>query len=321
MKNPSVVVVGSFVQDLSFKTEQLPRAGETRIGTFLTGPGGKGFNQAIACHRQGVSTAFIGAVGQDLFADSLSDFISTEGIAAALDHLSHHSTGTAAILVDHRGQNCIVVALGANLGLTSGFVDSQAPLFKGAKVVLVQAECNLAATEAALRQGRANGATTILNPAPINKDLSLDLLRSADILTPNETEFQFLMQHLFSKQIPTNPLELAPQELCDAAKLLGAKTVVITLGAQGAFVAHAAGVETSEEPFYLVPPLPAKAIDTTGAGDAFSGGLAAGLIRFPASLREAARYATAVASLSTERVGTAPAMPSEAEVRARLARG
>jgi ribokinase len=321
MKQTAVVVVGSFVQDLSFKTEQLPRAGETRIGTFVTGPGGKGFNQAIACHRQGVATAFIGACGQDLFADSLKEFIAAEKVTAALDVHPEHSTGTAAILVDHSGQNCIVVALGANLSLTSSFVDAQAGHFKGAKVVLVQAECNLAATEAALRQGRTHGATTIFNPAPINKEVSLELLRSADILTPNETEFQFLMQHLFGKKVPTNPLEIPPQELCEAAKLLGAKTVVITLGAQGAFVAHAPGVATDEEPFYLVPPLSAHAIDTTGAGDAFSGGLAAGLIRHPNSLREAARYATAVASLSTERTGTAPAMPTEAEVVARLKRG
>ena len=317
--NPAkVVVVGSFVQDLAFKTEELPRPGETRIGTFVTGPGGKGFNQAVACHRQGVSTAFIGAVGDDLFADSLQGFIEKDGIHAALDMRAGESTGTAAILVDHNGQNCIVVALGANLSLSAHYVDAQSELFKSAAVVLVQAECNLAATEAALRHGRSNGATTIFNPAPINKDLSAELLKSADIITPNETEFQFLMQHMFGRRVPSNPLELPPHELCEAARLLGAKTLIITLGAQGAFVAHAAGAASEEEPFYLVPPHKANAIDTTGAGDAFSGGLAAGLVRFPNSLREAARYATVVASLSTERVGTAPAMPTEHEVATRL---
>jgi len=320
--NPAkVVVVGSFVQDLAFKTEELPRSGETRIGTFLTGPGGKGFNQAVACHRQGVPTAFIGAVGRDLFADSINTFIENEGICAALDIRAGESTGTAAILVDHNGQNCIVVALGANLSLSAHYVDSQATLFKSASVVLVQAECNLAATAAALRHGKANGAITILNPAPINNELTADLLKSADILTPNETEFQFLMQHLFGRRVPSNPLELPPLELCEAAKLLGAKTVIITLGAQGAFVAHTPGVVSGEEPFYLVPPLKSSAIDTTGAGDAFSGGLAAGLVRFPHSLREAALYATAVASLSTERVGTAPSMPSVQEVATRLEAG
>jgi len=191
---PRVVVVGSFVQDLTWKCVQFPRAGETVIGTFVTGPGGKGSNQAVACARAGVPTLFVGAVGRDVFADGARRFYRAEGIGARFVVKPRHATGTAAIFVDSEAQNEIIVALGASAQLRPRDVDPG--LIRGAKVLVCQHEASLTVNAHAFRAARRAGATTVLNPAPMRADFDPAILELTDVLIPNESEFVALVNRL-----------------------------------------------------------------------------------------------------------------------------
>lgn len=317
-----VIVVGSYVQDLTFYAQDFPAPGESRIGRFVTGPGGKGFNQAIACHRLGVSTFFLGAVGNDVFAEGVREFARSEHLPANFVERSGLATGAASVVVNERGENMIVVALGANEALRLADVSGEAARFKDARVVLCQVESNLEATRFALESGRQNGALTILNPAPINEGLERSLLEHTDILVPNETEFAFLMQHLFDERLDEAYWKLPGEALHEICGRVGVPTVVITLGERGCFVSHhrTSGphhfLDAGAQEWLALPAANVQPLDTTGAGDAFNGGLAAGLVRYQADIAEAAEFANRVAGLSTTRAGTAPAMPSAKEVDA-----
>ncbi len=322
---PDVVVVGSFVQDLAFYADSFPRPGESRIGRFAPGPGGKGFNQAIAAHRLGARTVFVGAVGDDGFAESARSFAENESMETALIVCEGRSSGVSSIIVDASAQNMIVVDLGANRALPSAEIDARRALLESASVVLCQTESDLAATLRALEIARSGGATTILNPAPINDEVGRALLDATDILTPNETEFAFLMQHLAGETLPDEYWHDEGERFHEWCGRLGVPTVVVTLGADGCFVSHHASHVHRPTPRYwrqdappwaAVPAAPVDAIDTTGAGDAFSGGLAAALVEFPDDFEAAVKFATQVAGLSTTRPGTAPAMPTRTDIDA-----
>lgn len=310
---PQVVVVGSFVQDLVWNCAAFPRAGETVIGTFAAGPGGKGSNQAVAAGRAGAPTLFVGAVGRDTFAAGARAFYKAEKISARLVEKPGHATGTAAILVGESGQNEIVVALGANARLSRA--DLPASLFAGAKVVVTQLESNLAAAAHALRLARAAGAATVLNPAPMRADFDPAILGHADILIPNETEFAVLVNRLSAggrRGFTEKKLAaLGHAAVHGLARAFGPPVVIVTLGKRGCLVSR-------EEGYTFVPAHQVKAVDTTGAGDAFVGGFSAGLVRFRGDLLAAARFGTAVAALSVTRRGTAPAMPQKREIEAFL---
>ncbi len=319
-----VCVIGSYVQDLAFNTPRFPAPGETRIGTFKTGPGGKGFNQAVACNRQGIATTFIGAVGDDIFGHGVRDFIAEEGLTAHLQTFAEHASGAASIVVNENAENLIVVALGANDYLAPEYVEKHAGSVKNAKVVVCQVENNIAATERALELAGASDAIALLNPAPINDKLTRELVLMADILAPNETEFAFLMEHLFDVTLPADYWQqddAALHAYCCQAEV---EVVILTLGEKGCFVSYnekarrVRGDLKPEQAFFRVPVAKVTPRDTTGAGDALSGGLAAGLVRYPGDLKRALEYATVVAGLSTEKAGTAPAMPSRAAVEAYL---
>jgi len=310
---PQVIVVGSFVQDLTWNCQNFPRAGETIIGTFATGPGGKGSNQAVAAGRAGAATLFIGAVGPDTFATGARAFYKAEKIAARFIEKAGHATGTAAILVSESGQNEIVVALGANARLSK--TDLPAKLLAGAQVVVTQLETSLAAAAHTLKLARAAGAIAVFNPAPMRPDFDTSILRHADILIPNETEFAALV-NLFRdpKTADFTEAELAglPHEAVHAiARTFGPPVVIVTLGKRGCLVSQATG-------YTFIPSYKVKAVDTTGAGDAFVGGFSAGLVKFKGDLAAAARYGTAVAALSVTKRGTAPAMPLAREIAAFL---
>jgi len=323
---PAVIVVGSYVQDLTWRCAAFPQAGETTLGRFDTGPGGKGSNQAIAAGRAGASTLFVGAVGKDAFADVAKRFYAANKIAARFVAKPAHATGTAAILVDARGQNEIVVALGANAALVPR--DLPASLFKGARLVVTQFESDLALVEHALRAGRRAGAATLLNPAPMRPDFDPSLLRHVDILVPNETEFVALINRLglartrgatarTGKRRPAaayTEADLAaesPESLHALCRRLGPPTVIITLGSRGCFVS-----QTSDGD--LVPAHRVEVVDTTGAGDAFVGGFAAGFVKHAGDILAAARQGQAVAALSVTKPGTAPSMPTAKELAAFL---
>ncbi len=310
-KTPLVVVIGSFVQDLTFFCGQFPAPGETTVGQFVTGPGGKGSNQAVAAGRTGVPTLFIGAVGPDAFARDAEKFYTAEGIAARFIPKPGHATGTAAILVNATGQNEIIVALGANARLQPR--DIAPALIRGARVVLCQHEASLPVNAHVFRLARRVGATTVLNPAPMRTDFDPTILPLTDVLIPNESEFVALVNLLKlngGKKLTESTLQqLAPEQLHRLCRRFRVPTVIVTLGSKGCLVSQA-GCFTA---------LPAcrgvKVVDTTGAGDAFCGGFAAGLVQFSGDLIAAARYANAVAALSVTKIGTAPAMPTAAEIR------
>ncbi len=314
-QKPQVIVVGSYVQDLTWRCAAFPVAGQTIIGTFADGPGGKGSNQATAAGRAGGAVRFVGAVGKDAFAGVAKTFYRENKIEARWIEKAGHATGTAGILVNAEGQNEIVVALGANAKLTAK--DLPASLFKGAKLVVTQFETSLAAATQALKAGRAAGATTVLNPAPMRADFKASILKHVDVLIPNETEFTELVNRLpATGRTDFTEAELstldggALQALC---RKLGVPVVIVTLGKRGCFV-------STEERGVLVPAFVVKAVDTTGAGDAFVGGFSAGWCHFDGDLVQAAIYGNAVAALSVTKRGTAPAMPRLDEVKRFLKR-
>ena len=314
-----VVVVGSFVQDFAFRTDAFPAPGETRIGLFATGPGGKGYNQAVACARQGVATLFVGACGDDMFAQGAQAFARNNQLSVALQTVADQPSGAASIVIDAKAQNQIVVALGANDALSIEHVTAQADAIGAASVVVSQLESHLPATERAFSLARQTGVTTLLNPAPINPGISAAMLDLVDILTPNETEFAFLCEHLLGETLPDRYWTGDPETLHAMCRRLGVATVIITLGEDGCFVSRDCEGAHTAPGWFTVRPADVSPIDTSGAGDAFSGGLASALARSGmAGLGDALIAANQIAGLSTEKAGTAPAMPTQAECRARF---
>lgn len=316
---PSVVVVGSFVQDLTFVCDGFPQPGETTLGTFLAGPGGKGSNQAIAAARAGARTRFIGAVGRDAFADLAATFHRRERIDSHLIRKSTHATATAGIIVNRTGQNQIVVAMGASAHLSAK--DVPRSLLRGASVVVAQHEASLLTNAHVFREARKVGTKTVLNPAPMRSDFDPSILHHVDVLIPNESEFVALVQLLpatasllrkpafnASGKFGVDSLPGLPatalQELCRA---LSVPVVIVTLGQRGCFVSLP---ERGEH----LPAHSVKIVDTTGAGDAFVGGFAAGLVKFKGDVILAARFANAVAALSVTKFGTSLSMPRKTQI-------
>jgi ribokinase len=301
---PRVVVVGSYVQDLCWRCPAFPRTGETTVGAFTSGPGGKGSNQAVAAGRLGVPTLFVGAVGRDVFARGARAFYRAEGIAARLVEKPRHATATAGILVDADGRNQIILDLSANLALSRRDIPIAA--VRGARVVVAQLESNLATTAWVLREARKAGVATILNTAPLRADFDHAMLRHVDIVVPNEIEFATLVNRVPAtgeRDFTEEQLAAMPHaELHALCRAIGVPTVVITLGERGCFVS------TGDE-FAQLPAHKVSVVDTTGAGDAFVGGLAAALARGD-SILDAASIGNAVAALSVTRPGTAPSMPT-----------
>jgi len=316
-----VVVVGSFNQDHVWRSERFPQPGETRLGRFSCGPGGKGFNQAVACARQGAATAFIGALGCDALGDAAAALAEREGLQARWQRVSGEATGTAAILLDGQGQNLIVVGPGANAALSPEHVRAQAGLIGAARVLVSQHEVNPAATLEAMRLARAAGVLTLHNPAPmLEKAVCAPLLRLTDVLTPNESEFAALLAQRGIRIDPQQLATLADEALHALCRQLGVPTVVLTMGAAGAFLSLAEAAQQDGAPTFLRQAAEAaRVVDTTGAGDAFNGGLAAALALFPcAGVAAALRHAGRVATLAVESAGAASAMPTAASVRERF---
>jgi len=308
---PQVIVVGSVMQDLIFNCRDLPTSGQTVMARMASGQGGKGSNQAIACGRAGAPTLFIGAAGDDAFAGQVEAFYRRARIGCHLVRKRGVASGTAIVMLDRHGQNQIVIEPGANARLQPADIDART--LAGSRVVMTQLECNPAATAHALRTARKAGVTTVLNPAPMRPDFDPALLRLADVLIPNETEFVALARMLPGAQaahFDEQALhQLKPAALHALCRQTGVPVVIVTLGPRGCFI--------SEGDRHVV--LPAhrgvKVVDTTGAGDAFCGGFAAGLARGNGSVLEAARLGMAVAALSITKPGAADAMPTRKELR------
>ncbi|PZP62462.1 MAG: ribokinase [Pseudoxanthomonas spadix] len=308
----SVVVVGSFNVDHVWRCDALPAAGATIAGRYSSGPGGKGFNQAIAAARAGAATTFVCALGGDAGGAMARGLAEQDGVRLVAEP-SDEPTGTGGIYVDNHGRNTIVIGPGANFTLSPGFIAEQQPLLAGAQVVLAQLESPLESIEAALTSARAAGVATILNPAPANAVASIALLRQSDILTPNETEFAALLgRHVGQRMEGDDVAALDGNTLHGLCRqLLPGGTVVITLGAVGAFVSHEdEHLRGDAQAYYRVAADAAQTVDTTGAGDAFNGALAASLAYAPqAAFNLHVRFANRFAARSTEHEGAAVSMP------------
>jgi ribokinase len=300
-----ITVMGSFVADLAFRTGKLPAWGETYMGSsFRLGPGGKGSNQAVAAARAGAKVRFIGKVGADAFGELARSMFRHEGIDAEYLLTGTNPTGAAAILLDEKtGENSIIVVPGACLDLAPAEIAGMESAIASSDVFVTQLELALPTVERGLKLAHALKVRTILNPAP-GHALPETLFPCCDYMTPNESETEVLTG------IRVRSVEDA-ERAADALLALGVGNVVVTLGAQGAFVKNSTACR-------LIPAYDAEpVVETTGAGDAFTGGFAVALAE-GADLVEAARFGCAVAGLSVTRLGTAPSMPYRAEIDAFL---
>jgi ribokinase len=266
----------------------------------------------VAARRAGAEARFVCALGDDVgaqLARSLCDADRIDLQAATADA----PTGTAGIYVDAQGRNCIVIGPGANAALDPGFVADALQGAAAGDVVVAQLESPLEAVARALDTGRSAGATVLLNPAPANVAIDETMLVRADILTPNETEFAALLLRHIGERIDADAVASLDQQRLHALcrDLLPHGSVVVTLGASGCFVSHAdATLRGDATACYRVPAEPAQAVDTTGAGDAFNGALAASLAQRPeCAFIDHVRFAGRYAARSTEQAGAALAMP------------
>jgi len=317
--NSKVCVVGSFVQDLAFRTNEFPKAGETVIGEFFSGPGGKGSNQAVASHRQEVPTLFVGCIGEDLCGRGYRAWCEEQGLSVLLEVSPQKTSGAASIVVNEEAENSIVVALGANLDLSPDFVLSALQQQEQIEVLIFQLESNPIATTRGLQYGKESNLLTILNTAPMSSSITQEQLELADYITPNESECVALLKHFCNREYDETFHRLSDDSIREMFIELPVNGLLLTLGAEGSLLYQ------KEEPprkvhnikqgqILRTPSITVTPTDTTGAGDAFNGGLAAGIVRYEGDLPRAIQFATTVAGLSTERDGTAPAMPSLDEV-------
>lgn len=302
-----IVILGVFVADAAFRCDRLPKLGETLIGTgFSLGPGGKGSNQAVAAAKAGGDVGFLTRIGDDAFGAMGRVVWAEAGVASMAIIDPERPTGAAGIFVEQgAGQNAIVISPGAAAAISDADIDAVAEVIGAARVVVTQLEQPMGVAERFLSIAAKGGAVTILNPAPAAA-LPERVLGLCDYITPNEAEAEALTGIAVT--------DLASAERAAAALLAQGvrRAVIITLGGQGALVMDAQGARH-------VPPVQAGPVmDTTGAGDAFNGGLACALAQ-DLALDDALRFATAVAGLSVTQPGAAASMPDRAAVMALLA--
>lgn len=301
----SVSILGVFVADAAYRAKRQPNMGETILGdSFALGPGGKGSNQAVAAARCGANVSFITRLGQDAFSDMAVKMFETEGVTTHIEHLSDSYTGSAYIFIDNAtGDNAIIVCPGAASTITPEFVEGARTVIENSSVFVTQLEQPKDAAMRALEIARQAGVTTILNTAPA-EDIDDRMFALCDYVTPNETE----VEHYTGVRVAT--LDDA-RKAGDALLEKGVGTALITLGEQGALLHN-------KEQSVSIPAVQAgKVLETTGAGDAFNGGFATAIAQGQTPV-DAANFASAVAGISVTRAGTAPSMPTRAEVDALL---
>ena len=301
MSNKDIVILGVFVADTAYRASRQPKIGETIIGNeFSLGPGGKGSNQAVAAALAGGNVHFISRLGKDDFANMALSLWEKSGITPHVTQYSDSYTGAAYIFIeDETGNNAIIICPGAAANINDEDINSNRELIQGSRVFMTQLEQSLDAAGTALSFAKGGGAITILNPAPA-QPLGENILKLCDFVTPNEIE---------AEQITGIPVKSINDAEIAAGKLLekGADSAVITLGEQGALFKD--NNQVIHQPSYEVGPV----VETTGAGDAFNGGLAVALAE-EMPIDKALRFACATASISVTRQGTAPSMPDRNEI-------
>lgn len=300
----AVVVLGSISMDLTTYVPRLPVPGETLFGSsFITVPGGKGFNQAVAAGRLGAATHFIGRIGDDAFGAGVMDLVAEEPVDISGILVDPNSgTGLAVISVDEQAENAIIVISGANMVHDASEVARCREALQTARVLMLQMESPLETSLAAAKAARELGATVIFDPAPA-KPLPREAYQLCNVMTPNELETEVLVGFR-----PTNKDEAA--KAADILLERGVETAVIKLGSQGVYYQSA-----TESGF--VEPFTVKSIDTVAAGDAFNGGLAVALSEGK-PLAEAIRWGAAAGALATTKPGASSSMPTRTELETLL---
>ncbi len=295
-----LVVVGSSNMDLVVRSPRIPVPGETILGgDFLMVPGGKGANQAVAVAKLGVHCVFVARLGDDVFGRKSLENFQKENVDTRYVMLTPGTpSGVALITVDEAGNNAIVVAPGANARLTAEDIDRAQSEIRSAGAVVTQLEIPLATVQCVAELTHRAGVPFVLNPAPAQK-LAPALLALVTVLTPNETEAQILTG---VKVVDPESASQAADRLLD----MGVKAAIVTLGSKGFLLAEGDHREH-------IPAEKVNVVDTTAAGDAFTGSLAVGVAQGQ-SLREAALFANRAAALCVTKMGAQPSMPTMKEV-------
>ncbi len=302
MKVPRITVVGSFAVGMTIRAPKLPIFGETMLGTdFDMGPGGKGSNQAVATARLGARSSLLSMVGADKLASIATDLYSAEGVDASLVTTSaERATGVGFIILNSRGENFIILDMGANELLDAAAVDAGEGRIAASDVVMTVLEVPISAAARAMELGRKHGATTILNPAPA-RAVPGSIFASVDYLTPNESELRILLDLPADDPRPS-------RELAKELRRRGARNVITTLGRDGAMIL----TDTLD---VRVPAVEVEVVDTTGAGDAFNSGFAVALAEGQ-SVVEAVRFGVACGGIACTRLGVVPSLPKRAQADA-----
>lgn len=294
----AIVVVGSINMDLVSRVPQIPRIGETIFGyDFQTHPGGKGANQAVGVARLGYPVKMIGMLGRDTFGKQLRQQLETEGVDTQGIAEVEQATGTASILVDDAGQNCIIVTRGANATLTPEILLTKREVLRTAGTVLVQLEIPLETVTCLVEMCEEMGIPLILDPAPALK-LTRELLQGVTWFTPNETEAEFYSD----KATPGT-------ETLERLLHIGVRGLILKRGADGCVVAG------EDRIVHRVAAPKVHAIDTTAAGDAFNAAFAVGLMRGQDAVSSAS-FAAQAAAISVTREGAQPSLATAKEIDA-----
>ncbi|CAK7193226.1 Ribokinase [Commensalibacter sp. Nvir] len=290
MKSKRIVVMGSTNQDIVNIADRIPKVGETIIGyQFMKLRGGKGANQAVAASKLGGNVIFITCLGNDDFASGIVEDYKNIGMDVSnIEVLNDINSGTALIMVDAEGRNCISVAPNANSKLTMEVVENKKNILINSDYFLVQMETPIDGVEKALKIVKDNGGYTILNPAPA-RALGNKIFKYIDIITPNETEAEILTGINVTND---NEAKLAAKILFNK----GVKTVIITLGSRGAYL-YSKDIQGKLLPSYKV-----DAVDTTAAGDTFNGALIVALSEGH-GIEEAIGFANKASAISILKVG------------------
>ncbi len=299
----TIVVVGSANTDMVVRANKLPLPGETLLGgTFFMNAGGKGANQAVAAARLGGNVTLVTKVGNDIFGKQTAEDLAKENININYVFIDNETpSGTALIMVNEEGENCIVVAPGANGNLLPKDIENISAM-SAAEIILVQLEIPLETIESVVRNAKARGQKVILNPAPA-RVLNDELLDGLFLITPNETEAALLTGIKVEDQITA-------AKAADALQTKGVQNVIITLGKQGAYLQN-----ESLRLFVDAPVV--EAVDTTAAGDTFTGAMAVALAE-GAEWHSAVRFACRAASISVTRLGAQASVPYRKEVLEQL---